>query len=137
MKHNCTSRKYEAFVRKSMAEILRNRGMANSEIASFLGVSYATVRNYIGPQPSRSFGGTYRTGGEFIPVVKSENGFSVKREKENKIVSLPVDNGEGALYDTLQKLSSALAELTSVLEGKSRAKGDGGGQKSKKARSSR
>ena len=56
---NATSRKHEAEVRASVAKILRERNMSNSEIAKVLGVSYATVWKYLGKQPFYNFGGCY------------------------------------------------------------------------------
>lgn len=76
---NATSHKYAFEIRKATAAYLRKRGMSNSEIAQVLGVSYATIRNYIGKQPSKSFGGVFVKKQKPGPKSKTENPSDLKK----------------------------------------------------------
>lgn len=104
---NATSRKHEAELRSSIAEILRNRGMSNSEIAKVLGVTYHTVYSYIGAQPTRNFGGCYKRPKNQATQkkIKKENPVSLEKAKvDPKKKNLSREARLDLLIDTMQEL---------------------------------
>lgn len=108
---NATSHKYAFEIRKATAAYLRKRGMSNSEIAQVLGVSYHTVRNYIGKQPSKSFGGVFiKKKTERKPKTEEP----VQPEKENTSPNVtPIS--ELTLEKKLDLLLDSVTELVETL----------------------
>lgn len=112
---NATSRKYECELRTSVAEMLRSRGMSNSEIANVLGVTYQTVHRYIGAQPSRSFGGCYKK-----PKAQTKSN-SEKNLKSNSTVNsekISVFSGKKKVSreDKMDALIESIGELIRILK---------------------
>ena len=109
---NATSHKYAFEIRKATAAYLRKRGMSNSEIAQVLGVSYATIRNYIGKQPSKSFGGVFIK--KKKPERKPKTEKPVQPEKENISANVtPIS--ELTLEKKLDLLLDSVTELVETL----------------------
>ena len=108
---NATSHKYAFEIRKATAAYLRKRGMSNSEIAQVLGVSYATIRNYIGKQPSKSFGGVFVKKQKPGPKSKTEK--PVRPEKESSANVTPIS--ELTLEKKLDLLLDSVTELVETL----------------------
>ncbi len=110
---NATSHKYAFEIRKATAAYLRKRGMSNSEIAQVLGVSYHTVRNYIGKQPSKSFGGVFVKKQKPGPKSKTEK--PVQTEKENPAAANVTPISELTLEKKLDLLLDSVTELVEIL----------------------
>ena len=108
---NATSHKYAFEIRKATAAYLRKRGMSNSEIAQVLGVSYATIRNYIGKQPSKSFGGVFVKKQKPGPKPKKQK--PVQPEKESSANVTPIS--ELTLEKKLDLLLDSVTELVETL----------------------
>ena len=109
---NATSHKYAFEIRKATAAYLRKRGMSNSEIAQVLGVSYHTVRNYIGKQPSKSFGGVFiKKKTERKPKTEKP----VQPEKENPAAANVTQISELTLEKKLDLLLDSVTELVETL----------------------
>lgn len=104
---NATARNHEPEIRKATAIYLRKRGMSNSEIAKVLGVSYATIYNYLGAQPYHNFGGTF--------VPKKKNGRKPKNETESNVTTISSAQ-VFALISKVADLTNAVFELTRQLE---------------------
>lgn len=110
---NSTSRKYESEIRKATAAYLRKRGMANSEIAAILGVSYGTIYKYLGPQPSHNFGGT------FTPKTKKKPGRKPKDKQTPNVTPISDMTTEAKmelLCNHVSDLTNAVALLVRKIE---------------------
>ena len=110
---NTTSRKYEKEVRTVVARYLRSRGLANSEIANVLGVSYATILNYIGKQPYRKFGGVMRDPDAIADEICEKLSKGIKKENKRKSNVTPLP--EMTLEKKLEILTEQVYELTNAI----------------------
>lgn len=110
---NTTNRKYEKEIRTAVSQYLRKRGLANSEIASVLGVSYQTVYSYIGKQPYLKFGGVMRDPDAIADEICEKLSKGIKKESTRKpnVTSLP----EMTLEKKLEILTEQVYELTNAI----------------------
>lgn len=113
---NATSRKHEAEVRTSVAKILRERNMSNSEIAKVLGVSYATVWKYLGKQPSRNYGGCYtKPKNQRKPELEKKTKPSRKGDSQ-KVVPLTIEARLDATNTKLERLVEVMEAFIAAVQ---------------------
>lgn len=110
---NTTSRKYEKEIRTAVSQYLRKRGLANSEIASVLGVSYQTVYSYIGKQPYLKFGGVMRDPDAIADEICEKLSKGIKKESTRKSNVTPLP--EMTLEKKLEILTEQVYELTNAI----------------------
>lgn len=110
---NTTNRKYEKEIRTAVSQYLRKRGLANSEIASVLGVSYQTVYSYIGKQPYLKFGGVMRDPDAIADEIceKLSKGIEKESTRKSNVTPLP----EMTLEKKLEILTEQVYELTNAI----------------------
>lgn len=110
---NTTNRKYEKEIRTAVSQYLRKRGLANSEIASVLGVSYQTVYSYIGKQPYLKFGGVMRDPDAIADEICEKLSKGIKKESTRKSNVTPLP--EMTLEKKLEILTEQVYELTNAI----------------------
>lgn len=110
---NTTNRKYEKEIRTAVSQYLRKRGLANSEIASVLGVSYQTVYSYIGKQPYLKFGGVMRDPDAIADEICEKLSKGIKKESIRKPNVTPLH--EMTLEKKLEILTEQVYELTNAI----------------------
>lgn len=110
---NTTNRKYEKEIRTAVSQYLRKRGLANSEIASVLGVSYQTVYSYIGKQPYLKFGGVMRDPDAIADEICEKLSKGIKKESARKPNVTPLH--EMTLEKKLEILTEQVCELTNAI----------------------
>ena len=113
---NATSRKHEAEVRASVAKILRERNMSNSEIAKVLGVSYATVWKYLGKQPFYNYGGCYtKPKNQRKPDPEKKTKLSRKGDSK-KVVPLTIEARLDATNTKLKRLVEVMEAFIAAVQ---------------------
>lgn len=118
---NTTNRKYEKEIRTAVSQYLRKRGLANSEIASVLGVSYQTVYSYIGKQPYLKFGGVMRDPDAIADEIceKLSRGIKERESRKAKTKKRTTSNVTPLPDLTLEKkleiLTEQVYELTNAI----------------------